>query len=467
MTQPRMGGLRLRLGAGLLGAGLVTMALFVIVLLIEVRDSLYARRLADARERLEAVALVIDQRCPPRGPGLDQPCRTETAAVLGLAGFATDSTGCEAKVVRQGDFALLCADTPGGASLTLRLPLGPVERQLRALDARLLVAVAAALLVFVLLAGFILERGVVRRLQRVDDALLRVGAAEPEQVDLLAEGGDALGQLGAAVNRLAEQLRAERARTREQIVTLQEANRLLADEKRALREAREDLVRSERLALVGRLAAGVAHEVGNPLSAVIAYAAILKERLGKLQGAEPSVELSERIEREALRVDRILRDLLDLARPREVRLEALELAQVLARARALLEPQPRWKDAGCALVLDLPPSLPCVKGEEHYVVQVLVNVLLNAAKAGARSVRAGAQEEGERVVLTIADDGRGISADDLPRLFEPFFTSAAPGDGTGLGLALCHATMERLGGSIAARAGVEHGAVFELRFLRA
>jgi signal transduction histidine kinase len=366
--------------------------------------------------------------------------------------------------VRQKDFVLLCEESRGGASLRLRLTLEPVQRQLLALDARLLVAVAAALLVFVILAGFLLERGVVRRLERVDEALERVGAEEPEAGELLAEGGDALGRLGAAVNRLAEQLRAERARTRGQIVTLQQANRLLADEKRALREAREDLVRSERLALVGRLAAGVAHEVGNPLSAVIAYAAILRERLKKLEGAQASEELAERIEREAARVDRILRDLLDLARPREARLEPLDLARMLERARVLLEPQPRWKDTGCALVVELPAELPCVLGEEHYVVQVFVNLLLNAAKAGARTVHVGAKDRGAEVLLELADDGRGIPPEDLPRLFEPFFTSAAPGEGTGLGLALCHATMERLGGSIAARAGVARGAVFELRF---
>lgn len=250
-------------------------------------------------------------------------------------------------------------------------------------------------------------------------------------------------------------------------MTLQQANRLLADEKRAVRAAREDLARSERLALVGRLAAGVAHEVGNPLTAVIAYAAILRERLARLDGAQDSRDLADRIEREAGRVDRILRDLLDLARPHEVRLEVLDLARMLERARSVLEPQPRWKDAGCALVAQLPGALPGVLGEEHYVVQVLVNLLLNAAQAGARTVRVGARELDGQVLLEIADDGRGIPPEALPRLFEPFFTSAAPGEGTGLGLALCHATMTRLGGTIEARAGVAPGAVFELRFRRA
>lgn len=188
MTPRRTGGLRLRLGAGLFGVGLVTMALLAIVLLIEVRDALYARRIADARERLQAAAVATDARCPARDPLVDRQCRAEAAAVLGLEGFEAGPSRCEAPVVRQKDLVLLCEETPGGASLRLRLPLGPVQRQLLALDARLLVAVAVALLLFVLLAGIVLERGVVRRLEPLDEALARVGTDEPGHGELLAEG---------------------------------------------------------------------------------------------------------------------------------------------------------------------------------------------------------------------------------------------------------------------------------------
>jgi signal transduction histidine kinase len=123
-----------------------------------------------------------------------------------------------------------------------------------------------------------------------------------------------------------------------------------------------------------------------------------------------------------------------------------------------------WK--GVSLRIDVPESLPQALGDEHYVVQVLVNLLANAARAGAKTVTMTARDEGAALVLEVADDGPGISAEAMPRLFEPFFTTAAPGQGTGLGLALCHATMERLGGAISARNG-DGGAVFSLRFRRA
>src|SRR5207244_6117816 len=94
----------------------------------------------------------------------------------------------------------------------------------------------------------------------------------------------------------------------------------------------------------------------------------------------------------------------------------------------------------------------------------LVNLFTNAVRAGAKRVRIGARQEGATVVVEITDDGKGIAPDVLPRLFEPFVTTAAPGEGTGLGLALCHATMERVGGSISARNNPDRGATFELRF---
>ncbi len=199
--------------------------------------------------------------------------------------------------------------------------------------------------------------------------------------------------------------------------------------------------------------------MGNPVSALIAYAALMRERL---QQGKDVKEYAERVEREAARIDRILRDLLDLARPREVRLERVDLRRAADLARAAIEPQPVWN--GVLLETSL-PDLPAVSAEEHYLVQVLVNLLANAARAGAKRVRIAGRSEGAAVFVEVRDDGKGISPDALPHLFEPFFTTAAPGEGTGLGLALCHATMERIGGAISARNG-ERGAIFELRFRR-
>lgn len=421
-------GLRLRLFAIVLAAALLAIAPLAIVVLLQVRDALYARRVADARARLSAAAAAA-RACP------DATCVDRIARAAG--GKAVRS--CAAAMVRRGEDLVLC-EPP----VELRDDLSLVREQLAALDARLLWSLALFVALLVIVAVSLLERGVVRRLGLIDTALESVGA-EQGGPDLLPEGGDAVGRVGAAVNRLAQRLREERARTRAQIDALEKANR-------EIRDARAEVERSERLASVGRLAAGVAHEVGNPVTALIAYAALMRERLAQGQDV---AEYAGRVEREAQRIDRILRDLLDLARPRPLALQPVDLRRAVELARGSVE---------LPVEAALPADLPSAHAEEHYVVQVLVNLMTNARRAGASRVRVSGRAADGAVFLAIEDDGKGIAPEALPRLFEPFFTTAAPGEGTGLGLALCHATMERLGGAIGARNNEGKGATFELRF---
>ncbi|MFL5407167.1 MAG: sensor histidine kinase [Myxococcales bacterium] len=317
---------------------------------------------------------------------------------------------------------------------------------------RAIFTVAAGMAALVVLLAWLLDRQLVSPLTRVDAALDRVsgaGGTEP----LLPEGADLIGRVAPAINRLEQRLGEERQRVRAQIAALEKANE-------DLRTAREHAARAERLASVGRLAAGVAHEVGNPMTAVIGFLALLRDRLAK---GKDALDYVDRIEREAARIDRILRDLLALARPSD-RLARVDVQRCATQAAALVRAQPTWP-AGTEVQVAVPQGLPGAAADEHYVVQMLVNLLVNAAKAGARTIRVTARQEEASLVVEVVDDGRGLPAGYAESLFEPFFTTAAPGEGTGLGLALCHATMERFGGSIEARpAPSGKGAAFDLRF---
>jgi len=424
--------LRLRLFAIALAAALVPMAPLSIVLLLQVRDGIYGRAIADARARLTDVLQRCSGRNCPDAPGvrkLDRPCT--------------------ARSERVGELLVLCEDVPGGA-IQLGQDLRPVREQLGTLSRRLLATLGLFVALLVLIAVWLLERGIGRRLERIDGALEAVGA-EQQGPGLLPEGGDAVGRVGAAVNRLAQRLREERGRTRSQIEALEAANQ-------KLREARQDLARSEQLAGIGRLAAGVAHEVGNPVSALIGYAALMRERIAQGKDVDG---YAERIEREASRIDRILRDLLQLARP-PAALQAIDLRRAVDSARSVVAPQ----HAQVSFETALPPHLPPVRGDEHYLSQVFVNLMTNSVKAGASRVKISGRTADSAVWVEVEDDGSGIPPEVLPRLFEPFFTTAAPGAGSGLGLALCHATMERFGGAIAARNRQSgRGTVVELRFV--
>jgi signal transduction histidine kinase len=269
-----------------------------------------------------------------------------------------------------------------------------------------------------------------------------------------------------AFERMAAALGEERARLAEKVTELERANGALVD-------ARETLLRAERLATLGRLAAGVAHEVGNPLGAISGYVELARDRIARMDavgagGAAGEGQVSLRQEAddfvaragaEAARIDRLVRDLLDLARPAEPAAGAIDLAAPLEAALRLARVQPRFRSVRVDVAL--PPALQPVVADERRLAQVFLNLLLNAADAtgGAGQVRVTAAADAGTVTVTVADDGPGIPAADLPRVFEPFFSTKAGGQGTGLGLAISQGIVESFGGELRAGNGASGGAV--------
>jgi two-component system NtrC family sensor kinase len=212
---------------------------------------------------------------------------------------------------------------------------------------------------------------------------------------------------------------------------------------------------------VGRLAAGIAHEVGNPLGAVTGYAELARDRVrtGDLSGA---ADFIARIGSEALRIDGIVRDLLDLARPAEPALHPTDVAAPLEAALRLARMQPRFRSV--TVDVALADALPPVLADARRLSQVFLNLLLNAGDAtgGAGRVRVEAGRDGALVQVRVSDDGPGIAEADLPRIFEPFFTTKGSGRGTGLGLAVSQGIVESFGGELRAANGSSGGAVFTL-----
>ena len=320
-----------------------------------------------------------------------------------------------------------------------------------------LAVVAGASAVSVALGAFLLFRSVARPVERLLGAAERLAGVDSGGLPILGEpGGQALSRAAVAFERVALALAEERARLAAKVDELTRANRALA-------EARESLLRSEKLATVGRLASGVAHEVGNPLGAMSGYLEIARDRLGSGKVAEVDEYLS-RIDTEVRRIDRTVRDLLDFARPTRPVLAPIDLPAALDASLRVARVQTRFKGVG--VDLDLPPALPKVLADEHTLAQVLVNLFLNAGDAlgGKGRVRVTARAGPDRVVARVEDDGPGIAAADLPRVFDPFFSTKDPGQGTGLGLAICHRIMESYGGEISAGNLPQRGAVFTLSF---
>jgi signal transduction histidine kinase len=313
------------------------------------------------------------------------------------------------------------------------------------------------------LAGALLGRAIARPVDRLLAAAERLGSGggtlpilqPPEEVS-----GHGLARAAVAFERLASALAEERGRLATKVAELERSNAELA-------AARESLLRSEKLATVGRLAAGVAHEVGNPLGAIGGYAALAHTRLTSAGGDPEVVDWLDRIAAETRRIDRIVRELLDFARPARPRLAPIDLGASLEAALRLAHVQPRFRDVEVAR--ELPADLPPVRADEGRLAQLFLNLLLNAGDAmgghGPLLVSAAATEDA--VVVELADRGHGIPEPDLARIFDPFFTTKPPGEGTGLGRAICPGIVESFGGELSARNREGGGAVFSVRLPRA
>jgi two-component system NtrC family sensor kinase len=318
--------------------------------------------------------------------------------------------------------------------------------------------------VFVLYGRSLVTRLVLRPLGRVMDA-----------ADAVADG-----DLAA---------RAPDAETRD-FATLAERLNRMSDR---LLDAQSQLVRSEKLASIGRLAAGVAHEVGNPLGALGTYMEVLRRR-----GSDQ--EVTEGMAREIERLDRIVRSLLDYARPQEDPLAPVNPARIVRGAYELLRAQGAFR----SLRVDLDEGLhvPEILGRAHVLEQTLVNLLLNAVDAtpvdGSIIIgtRRWAYEPGQsppkrasdpshaafpRVVerrparvefaagqpgtlIFVADSGPGVVPEDRDKIFEPFYTTKEPGRGTGLGLAIVARSVHEMGGVVWVDVAREGGAAFKLFF---
>ncbi len=319
-----------------------------------------------------------------------------------------------------------------------------------------MIVFALALLVF---AYFALTRLIVGPIEHLVDAANRV-ANGARTLRVPKSGASELVELGASVQDMAQKLIAEEATL---ILKVEE----LTDTTRRLVDTRAQLVRSERMASVGRLAAGLAHEIGNPIAALMGMEDLLMD--GGLD-ADAQRDFLQRMRRETERIHVVVRDLLDFARP-EGHSEAdpgppvpADVRAVVEDVTALVRPQKLFR--AVRIETDLAPEIEVALPASR-LTQVLLNLVLNAGAAivamtgesGRIVIRARAASA-TQARIEVEDDGPGISPAVRDRLFEPFVTTKQVGEGTGLGLAVCRGLVESAGGEIGVDPSYESGARF-------
>jgi two-component system, NtrC family, sensor kinase len=362
----------------------------------------------------------------------------------------------------------------GAARLALSLA-GEYERLTRSRQ----IFITYFVLDFILLlaiGSYLLSRIVVVPIKKLLAATERIAAGDYSH-SVHVPGCAEIAELALSFNVMLSALRSKHEEAEAHMKSLERANS-------ELQAAREETIRSEKMASVGLLAAGTAHEIGTPLSAIIGYSGILRD---ELSDDPEKADYLRRIEQESARIDRIVRDLLNYARPTPAEYEKVDVGALLADTLEMLERQGIFKKVKTSLTIA--DGVPPLVIDRHQLLQVLINLIVNARDAmpegGEIELRATAGEMlmnyekngqmhpftsmGRRkedfsgvfrasfveerastpcVKIEVRDSGMGIDKQNLGKIFDPFFTTKEPGKGTGLGLSISARIVDSFGGRI-------------------
>ena len=383
--------------------------------------------------------------------------------------------------------------------IQMEIPIGDVMRHLLESQKMILISILLDAIVLIIFGSFLLSRVLVTPLKELVQLTQKISEGDFSQ-KIEVHSKNEIGQLISSFNRMIDRLRENQQSLDDHLKSLESANR-------QLKQAQEELIRTEKLASIGRFAAGVAHEVGNPLGAILGYTSILQR--GGIEREEEKDYLN-RIEKEIERINRIVRELLDFSRPSKFEIREVNVNKVAENALSLLSYQKNFKNIQTQL--NLQPNLPLIKGDESQLSQVFVNMILNGIDAmpGGGTLEIQSEEylvedsfpirkyppypprrrgdpmesdylhlrkadpisvlltkfsKGDRLVrIRISDTGVGIKKEDLERIFDPFFTTKSPDKGTGLGLSISLRIVESMGGEIRVESEIGRGSNFELYF---
>jgi len=228
-----------------------------------------------------------------------------------------------------------------------------------------------------------------------------------------------------------------------------------------LQQTHLQLVSSEKMASLGKLAAGIAHEINNPLGGILIYSSLMIEDLTE---TDPKRGDLARIVQEASRCKDIVKSLLEFARQTEPKMEPTDINRAITDGLFFLENQALFHNVHIIKKLD--PFLPFIRGNASQLKQVLINIIVNAAEAmhgnGTLTITSYPSQDRKSVSLEFTDTGEGIAEENLTRIFDPFFTTKAVGKGTGLGLSTSYGIVESHGGKIRVKSKVGEGTTFTI-----
>lgn len=225
----------------------------------------------------------------------------------------------------------------------------------------------------------------------------------------------------------------------------------------------QELIQTEKMAIIGQLSAGIAHELNNPLGSILGFAQLLSE---EIPPDDPKQTDLKKIEAAALRCKKTIESLLEFSRPAKSKFERIGLNQIIEEALFLFEQEIKSR-SDIKIFRRLPKSLLTILGNANQLEQVFLNLLSNAKNAlpegGDIRVSARLNQKEKTIEIKFKDNGLGISEKSLPKIFEPFFTLKRSPESSGLGLAICKTILERHKGSIEVKSKLKKGTTFTIR----
>ncbi|MGD8242416.1 MAG: ATP-binding protein [Desulfobacterales bacterium] len=353
------------------------------------------------------------------------------------------------------------ASKAGAAAL---IPLDSLYRVLRHTQHIFLIYILINTLILTLLGVYRLNRLTVKPIQRL------VSRAETyrdssDTVFLIEKEDNEFSKLSKSLNSMLLRISQDKEKLKDSVDSLERANR-------ELEKAQLDLIRAEKLASVGRLSAGIAHEIGNPIGIIKGYLDLLKD---DGMPAKEKEDFIRRTETEVERINSIIRQLLDFARPSAQEQSVVGIHAILSELKEICHFQPVFADLNFSL--DLRAEKDQVMADGRQLRQVFLNLILNAADAfeGLDSpdqnrliirtfIEADARpDHNRRLAIQFIDNGAGIPDEHRDNIFDPFYTTKDPGRGTGLGLSVSFTIIEGFGGSIKAEPNDLHGTTMCIR----
>ena len=348
--------------------------------------------------------------------------------------------------------------------LDTNLSLAKADVQLAESSNRMIVYTAAALLLIAVLSWFFVWKIVDRPVKALRRGTERLAAGDLGY-QIVGASSDEIGELARSFNGMSSQLKQEH---NENVAWTQTLEERVDQKTRELKRAHEHALHTEKMASIGKMAAVLAHEINNPLSGILTYAKLLRKWVDHDDGGQSRkkdiCDSLDLIASESRRCGDLVKNLLTFSRTTPMNLQPTNLNQIIDQSLRLIQHQVDL--AGIQVQPQLDTDLPPVLCDGAQIEQVLLALMVNAMDAmpqgGNLWITTQADEANDTVRVIVRDDGTGIPADILPRLFEPFLTTKETGRGVGLGLAISRSILERHNGSIEVQSEPGRGTTFTI-----